>query len=154
MNINYYHKELRLGCCSLEPPLHRKSVLKTFSTFTGEHHYRSEITNSLKPSFDVGGCSPVNLMHVFRTLFPKNTFGGLLWNFIEITLCNECPPVNLLRIFRTSFPKNTSRGRLLNKIKLSNKIQVYCFFIQILKYYIQSCIHVLLVYPACIEIPL
>ena len=24
------------------------------------------------------GCSPVNLMHIFRTPFPKNTYGGLL----------------------------------------------------------------------------
>ena len=24
------------------------------------------------------GCSPVNLLHIFRTRFPKNTSGGLL----------------------------------------------------------------------------
>ena len=24
------------------------------------------------------GCSPVNLLHIFRTTFPKNTSGGLL----------------------------------------------------------------------------
>ena len=24
------------------------------------------------------GCSPVNLLHIFRILFPKNTTGGLL----------------------------------------------------------------------------
>ena len=24
------------------------------------------------------GCSPVNLLHVFRTPFPKNTYRGLL----------------------------------------------------------------------------
>ena len=23
------------------------------------------------------GCSPVNLLHIFRKLFPKNTYGGL-----------------------------------------------------------------------------
>ena len=26
------------------------------------------------------GCSPVNLLHIFRTLFPKNTSGGLFLN--------------------------------------------------------------------------
>ena len=26
------------------------------------------------------GCSPVNLLHIFRTLFPRNTSGGLLLN--------------------------------------------------------------------------
>ena len=27
------------------------------------------------------GCSPVKLLHIIRTLFPKNTSGGLLLNF-------------------------------------------------------------------------
>ena len=26
------------------------------------------------------GCSPVNFLHVFTLLFPKNTYGGLLLN--------------------------------------------------------------------------
>ena len=30
--------------------------------------------------------SPVNLMHIFRTLFPRNTSGGLLLN--EEVACN------------------------------------------------------------------
>ena len=33
------------------------------------------------------GCSPVNLLHIFRTLFPENTSGRLLLNiFCEILL--------------------------------------------------------------------
>ena len=32
----------------------------------------------LKCDFNKGhGCSPVNLLHIFRTFFPKNTYGGL-----------------------------------------------------------------------------
>ena len=31
------------------------------------------------------GCSPVNLLHIFRTPFPKNTFGYLL-----VLLCLIC----------------------------------------------------------------
>ena len=31
------------------------------------------------------GCSPVNLLHIFRTPFPKNASGGLL---IFIVMCN------------------------------------------------------------------
>ena len=73
------------------------------------------------------GCSPLNLMHSFRTHFPKNTFGGLLCNFIEMTLRHGCPPVYLQSIFITPFPKNTFRVLLLNRIKLSKEIQVYCF---------------------------
>ena len=29
------------------------------------------------------GCSPVNLVHIFRMPFPKNTSGGLLLNIIK-----------------------------------------------------------------------
>ena len=32
------------------------------------------------------GCSPVNLLHIFRTLFPKNTSEGLL---LYIFLCKN-----------------------------------------------------------------
>ena len=28
------------------------------------------------------GCSPVNLLHVFKTPFPENTYGGLLLDTI------------------------------------------------------------------------
>ena len=48
-----------------------KGVLKICSKFTGEHRYRSVITL-------LHGCSPVNLLHIFRTPFFKNTFGWLL----------------------------------------------------------------------------
>ena len=30
------------------------------------------------------GCSPVNLLHIFRTPFPKNTFGGLFLKLVYI----------------------------------------------------------------------
>ena len=31
------------------------------------------------------GCSPVNLQHIFRTSFPKNTSGGLLLNLLSLS---------------------------------------------------------------------
>ena len=55
------------------------------------------------------GCFPVNLLHIFRTPFLKNS------NFIEITLRYGCSPVNLLHVFRTLFLKNTSGWLLLLK---------------------------------------
>ena len=48
-------------------------------------------------------CSPVNLLHIFRTAFTKNASGRLLCNFIEITLRHGCSLVNLMHIFRTPF---------------------------------------------------
>ena len=30
------------------------------------------------------GCSPVNLLYIFRTPFPKNTSGGLLFEISEV----------------------------------------------------------------------
>ena len=59
----------------------RKGVLKICSKCTGELPCRSTI--SIKPLFNfiditlLQGCSPVNLSHIFRTPFLKNTSG--LW---------------------------------------------------------------------------
>ena len=57
-----------------------KSVLKICNKFTGEHPSRIVIEIAL-----LNGCSPVNLLHIFRTLFYKNTYVELLL-FITETL--------------------------------------------------------------------
>ena len=57
----------------------RKGVLKISSKFTGEHHCRSAISIKLVRH----GCSPVNLRHIFRTLFYKNTSGWLLQCLVQ-----------------------------------------------------------------------
>ena len=58
-----------------------KGVLKICSKFTGEHPCRSAVSIYLQCSvIEIAlwhGCSPVNLQHIFRTTFPKNTLGGL-----------------------------------------------------------------------------
>ena len=60
----------------------RKGVLKICSKFTGEPPYRSAISIKLQSNFiEIAlrhGYSPVNLLHIFRTLFPGNTSGWLL----------------------------------------------------------------------------
>ena len=60
-----------------------KGVLKRCSEFT-EHLCRIVIPIKLQSKFIKitlwHGCSPVNLLHVFRAPFPKNTFGGLFLN--------------------------------------------------------------------------
>ena len=60
----------------------RKGVLKICIKFTGEYPCRSLISIKLLCNFIETtlrcGCSPVNLLHIFRIAFPKNTYGWLL----------------------------------------------------------------------------
>ena len=70
-----------------------KGVLKICSKFTGEHSCRGVISIKLhsifKPHFIETtlrhGCFPVNLLHIFRTYFSRNTFGWLLLYIIMFT---------------------------------------------------------------------
>ena len=61
-----------------------KSVLKICSRFTGAQPCRSAISIKLLYNFVHIGIglryaySPVNLLHIFRTSFPRNTSGRLL----------------------------------------------------------------------------
>ena len=59
-----------------------RGVLKIYSKFTGEHPWRSVISIKLLCYFIElalrHGCSSLNLLHIFRTLFPRNTSGWLL----------------------------------------------------------------------------
>ena len=71
------HQEMFLG----------KGVLKICSEFTGEYPCRSAISIKLLYNFiEVTlrhECSPVNLLHIFRTLFSRNTSEWLLLNITE-----------------------------------------------------------------------
>ena len=62
-----------------------KGVLKICSKVTGEHLCRSVILIKLLWNFIEitlrHWCSPVNLLHIFRNPFPKNTSGWLLLTF-------------------------------------------------------------------------
>ena len=65
-----------------------KGVLKICSKFTGEHPCRSAISIKLLCNFiEIAlwhGCSPVNLPHIFRITFLKNTAGRLLLKEIKV----------------------------------------------------------------------
>ena len=56
-----------------------KGILKICSKFTGELPCRSVLCNFIEIALR-HGCSLINLLHVFRTPFPKNTSGELLLN--------------------------------------------------------------------------
>ena len=66
----------------------RKGILKICSEFTEETPCRSAISIKLLCNFiEIAlrhGCSPVNLLHIFRTPFSRNTTGCLLLNLILI----------------------------------------------------------------------
>ena len=69
-----------------------KSVLKIRIKFTGEHPCRSVILINLFCNFTEiilrHGCSPINLLYIFRTPFPKNTSERLL--LAEMILHQNC----------------------------------------------------------------
>ena len=76
---------------SLPEVFFEKDVLEMCNKFTREHPYRSGISIKLLCNFTKialrRGCSRVNLLHIFRTPFPKNASGGLpLYYFLYI--CN------------------------------------------------------------------
>ena len=60
----------------------KKRFSDNMQQIAGEHLYRSVTPMKLQSNFIEitlqHGCSPVNLLHIFRTTFPKNTYGGLL----------------------------------------------------------------------------
>ena len=61
----------------------RKGFLKICSKFTGEHSCWGVISINLLCIFiEITlryGCPPVNLLHILRTPFYKNTYGGMLF---------------------------------------------------------------------------
>ena len=63
-----------------------KVVLKIYNKFTGKHQCRSVISVELQSNFiEIAlrhGCSPVNLLHIFRTSFIKNTSEWLLLMYV------------------------------------------------------------------------
>ena len=112
--------------CSPEVFL-RKSVLKIYSRFTGEHPCRSVISIKLLCNFIEitlrHGCSPVNLLHVFRTPFTKNTFGWLLLFIQNLKALRNCIP-RIICVWSLICSIRVGRGLHFLPILLEN-----CFFL-------------------------
>ena len=68
-----------------------KGILKICGKFTGEHPCRSVISIKLQSSFIEitlrHGCSPVNMLHIFRTCFSQNASGRLFLYFAKANFC-------------------------------------------------------------------
>ena len=78
----------------------RKGVLEICSKFTGEHPCRGGISITLNGNFIEitlrHGCSPVNLQHIFRTPFPRNThLGDCFWLLLEMNIKFYAIPTEL-----------------------------------------------------------
>ena len=84
-----FKSSLRTPRCSRPEVLLGKGVLKICNKFTGEHPCRSAISIKLQSNFIEitlrHARPPVNLLHIFRTPFPRNTSWWLHLNtfFIE-----------------------------------------------------------------------
>ena len=83
-----------------------KGVLRICSRLIGEQPCRSTISIKLQSNFIEitirHGCSPVNLPHIFRTPFPRNTSGWLLlyWLKVKSQYAHHFLQQDVLRIFR------------------------------------------------------
>ena len=101
IEISFYQDNIRWSSCllNLSNTLYRsshpevflvKGVLKICSKFTGEHPCQSVISIKLLCNFIEitlrQECSSVNLLHIFRTPFPRTTSGCLLL-IIVVFLC-------------------------------------------------------------------
>ena len=64
------------------------------------------------------GCSPVNLLHIFRTPFPKITSGGLLLNIV-LKLIVRFVTYLAVSISRTNFTDNVMLLRNLMDVRYS-----------------------------------
>ena len=79
-----------------------KGVVKIYSKFTGEYPYQSLISIKLQSKVITleitlrHGCSPVNLQHIFRTPFPRNThLGDCFWLLLEMNIKFYAIPTEL-----------------------------------------------------------
>ena len=95
-----------------------KGILNICFKFTREHLCRSLISINLLSNFTEiapqHGCLLVNLVHIFRTSFPKNTSGGLLLNTTASQRLFTCRSR-----FRRSVPSVNDHLTILNIFRIS-----------------------------------
>ena len=99
-----------------------KGVLIICGKFTGEHPCWSAIWIKLQITFR-HGCSPVNLLHIFRTPFVKNTSRRLLLNVSDFNYFQNKTtvfPLKLLIFFSTELP-----SRVISKLTFCNVCKIH-----------------------------
>ena len=102
----------------------RKRCSEICSKFTGEHPYRNVISIKLICNFTEialwDRCSPVRLLHIFRTPFAKNASGGLLLEFEKIKLINHFDNRYSKKIIYRKNKLRKVRGSLKVKLNIRN----------------------------------
>ena len=107
----------------------RKSVLKLCSKFTREHPCRSVISILLLRNFIEitlrHWCSPVILLYIFRTPFPKNTYEGLL-------LCYKCNGSlqgrgTILHFLKKAIWRSAIENKIQPKFSTVKKRKILCY---------------------------
>ena len=110
--------------CSPSEVLLGKKVLKLCTKCTGEHPYRRVISIKLQSNFTEitprHACPSVNLLHIFRTSFPKNASGGL--------------PLKIIN----NWYRTVGKQRLISR----NGLPLFCLLHSMLLLYIKTLIRI------------
>ena len=103
--------------------------LKICSKFTGEYLCRSVTSIKLLSNFIEitlrHGCSHVNMQHIFRTPFRKNTSGGLLLEIFPQNLGWYLQPYRYIQASGQSYPYQISmskKGKSLTTKEINLKL--------------------------------
>ena len=95
---------------------------------TGEHPCRSVISIKLQSNFIEitlrPGCSPINLLYIFRTLFTKNTYRWLLLTYIVLVLLLLLNKIKF-RLINRNFLSNTTNKAILFFRNTKRAIDIY-----------------------------
>ena len=96
-----------------------KGVLKLCRKFAGEHICRCVVSLKLQSNFIEitlrHGCSPVNLLHIFRTPLPMNTSGWLL--------------LKVLSSVNSIYLENKNSPSLVQSSSFINRNIVWCLYL-------------------------
>ena len=123
----------------------QKGVLKLCRKFTGEHSCRSAVSIKLQSNLIEitlrHGCSPVSLLHIFRTAFLKNNPEWLLPSLLTVgteALLRRCSvKKDILTIFAMFTRKHLCWSLVLIKF-IKKRLLHNCFHVSFVKF-LRSC---------------
>ena len=129
--------KIRILRSSLPEVFFGKGVMKLCNKFTGEFPYRGVISIKLLRNFiEIAlryGCYPVNLLHIFRTSFYKNTSGRLLLstkenhNILQLdSFMTNVPVIFLVLVYLCEY-NLCSHAKIYGNVKFLNRLSFLKF---------------------------